>query len=200
MKNLAGMSVLLLGVLIFLMLALAVYVFRAMPYLLALVLLGEILVLAAAILAPVLSGTARKGWFGRALFALIAVALANTYMLSLARRWGVEPQGWYAVVLHWQDGLFRVAGMVVGFLDALLKAVFGLGQGPISAFLDRLHPPEMITGAETLPGAGHLPPISFATVFNILVGVLGSLWTASVVKGVLPRGGGAHGKAAAAHH
>ena len=200
MKSLAGTSVLLLGVLIFLLLALAIYVFRAMPYLLALVLLAEILVLAAAILAPVLSGTARKGWFGRAVFALIAVALANTFMLSLARRWGVEPQGWYGAVLHWQDGIFRVVGAVVGFLDAVLKAVFGLGQGPIASFLDKLRPPTMISGGGGLPGAGSLPAVSFATLFNILVGVLGSLWTASVVKGVLPRGGGSHGKSAAAAH
>jgi hypothetical protein len=199
MKNLAGMSVLVLGVVIFLLLAMAIYVFRAMPYLLALVLLGEILVLAAAILAPLLSGTARKGWFGRAVFALIAVALANTYMLSLAQRWGVQPQGWYAVVLHWQDGVFRFVGMIIGFLDALLKAVFGLGQAPIGGFVDRLRPPSTFSGGEMLPGAGRLPSISTATVFNVLVGVLGSLWTASVVKGVLPRGGG-HGKEAAAHH
>jgi hypothetical protein len=198
MKSLTGMSVLLLGVLIFLVLALAIYVFRAMPYLLAVVLLAEILVLAAAILAPVLSGTAKKGWLGRAVFALIAVALANTYMLSLAKRWGIEPQGWYAVVLHWQDGIWRVLAVVVGFLDALMKAVFGLGQGPISSFLDKLRPPEVISGGEILPGAGRLPTVSFATVFNILVGVLGSLWTASVVKGVLPRGG-SHGKAAPQH-
>lgn len=199
MKSLAGMSVLLLGVLIFLLLALAIYVFKAMPYLLAGVLLAEILVLAAAILAPVLSGTAKKGWFGRAVFALIAVALANTYMLSLARRWGVEPMGWYAMVLHWQDGIFRGIVAVIGFLDAVLKAVFGFGQGPIASFLDKLRPPQMISGGEMLPGAGRLPDMSFATLFNILVGVLGSLWTASVVKGVLPRGGGPQGKSAAAH-
>lgn len=199
MKSLAATSVLLLGVLIFILLALAIYVFRAMPYLLALVLLAELLVLAAAILAPVLSGTAKKGWFGRALFALIAVALANTYMLSLAHRWGVEPQGWYGAVLHWQDGVFRVAGMLIGFFDALLKAVFGLGQAPIGGFLDKLRPPPTFSGGEVLPGAGALPTISTSTVFNVLVGVLGSLWTASVVKGVLPRGGG-HGKEAAAHH
>jgi hypothetical protein len=199
MKSLAATSVLVLGVLIFLLLALAIYVFRAMPYLLALVLLAEILVLAAAILAPLLSGTAKKGWFGRAVFALIAVALANTYMLSLARRWGVEPGGWYAVILHWQDGLFRAVGLVISFLDAVLKAVFGLGQGPIAGFLDKLRPPETLSGGEMLPGAGRLPTVSFATVFNILVGVLGSLWTASVVKGVLPRGGGGREKAAAHH-
>jgi hypothetical protein len=198
MKSLAGTSVLVLGVLIFVLLALAIYVFRAMPYLLALVLLAEILVLAAAILAPLLSGTAKKGWFGRAVFALVAVALANTYMLSLARRWGVEPGGWYAVILHWQDGLFRAVGMVISFIDALLKAVFGLGQGPIASFLDKLRPPQTLSGGEMLPGAGQLPTVSFATVFNILVGVLGSLWTASVVKGVLPRGGGQ--EKAAAHH
>jgi hypothetical protein len=199
MKNLAGTSVALLGVLIFVLLALAIYVFRAMPYLLALVLLAEILVLAAAILAPLLSGTAKKGWFGRAVFALVAVALANTYMVSLAHRWGIEPEGWYGVVLHWQDGIFRVVGMVVGFLDALLKAVFGLAQGPIAAFLDKLRPPESFSGGEMLPGAGRLPTISTSTVLNVLIGVLGSLWTASVVKGVLPRGH-AGGKEAAAHH
>jgi hypothetical protein len=197
MKSLAGMSVVLLGVLIFLLLALAVYAFRSMPYLLTVVLLAEVLVLAAAILAPVLSGT-RKGWLGRAVFALIAVALANTYMLSLARRWGVEPQGWQAGVLHWQDGIFHIVGAVIGFLDALLKAVFGLGQGPIASLLDRLRPPQSINGGELLPGAGPLPTVSLATLFNILVGVLGSLWTASVVKGVLPRGG-SHGGKSAAH-
>ena len=197
MKNLAGTSVALLGVLIFVLLALAIYVFRAMPYPLALVLLAEILVLAAAILAPLLSGTAKKGWFGRAVFALVAVALANTYMVSLAHRWGIEPEGWYGVVLHWQDGIFRVVGMVVGFLDALLKAVFGLAQGPIAAFLDKLRPPESFSGGEMLPGAGRLPTISTSTVLNVLIGVLGSLWTASVVKGVLPSSGG--GKAAAHH-
>jgi hypothetical protein len=200
MKNLSGMSVLLLGILIFLLLAFAIYVFRSMPYLLALVLLAEVLVLAAAILAPLLSGTAKKGWFGRAVFALVAVALANTYMLSLARRWGVEPQGWYGAVLHWQDGIFHVVGAVVGFLDALLKAVFGLGQGPIAGLLDKVRPPQTISGGELLPGGGSLPTVSFATVFNILVGILGSLWTASVVKGVLPSGHGHSGKSAAAHH
>jgi hypothetical protein len=198
MKNLAGMSVVLLGVLIFVLLAFAIYVFRSMPYLLALVLVAEVLVLAAAILAPLLSGTARRGWLGRAVFALIAVALANTYMLSLARRWGVEPQGWYGAVLHWQDGIVHIAGMVVGFLDALLKAVFGLAQGPIASLLDKVRPPQEISGGELLPGAGRLPTVSFGTLFNIVVGVLGSLWTASVVKGVLPRGG-SHGGKSAAH-
>ena len=198
MKNLAGTSVLLLGVLIFLLLALAIYVFRTMPYLLGGVLLAEVVVLAVAILAPLLTGGAKKGWFGRAVFALVAVALANTYMLSLAGRWGVEPDGLYRTVLHWQDGVVGAVMFVINFFDAVLKAVFGLAQGPISGLLDKLRPPTMV-GGEALPGGPRLPDVSFGLLLNILVGVLGSLWTASVVKGVLPRGA-AQGKGAAAHH
>jgi hypothetical protein len=204
MKNLAGMSVLALGVLIFLLLALAVYVFRTWPYVLALVLLGEVVVLAAAILAPLLSGGAKKGWFGRALFSLIAAALANSYMLFLANRWGVQPQGWYHTILHWQDG---AVGLVLGavrfvanFLDAVLRAVFSLHEDPINGFLDKLRPPSTLDAGEPIPGAGRLPGVSLTMVANMLLGIIASLWTASVVKGVLPRGhahDGGHGKSAA---
>ena len=199
MKSVAGTSVFVLGVLIFLLLAMAVYVFRSMPYLLGVVLLGEILVLAAAILAPVLGGS-RKGWFGRAVFALIAVALANLYMLFLAQRWGVEPQGWYRTVLHWQDwtigvvlGVFR---FVTLFLDAVLKAVLNLHEGPIGAFLAKLRPPSALGLAGSIPGAEGVETLPFGMIWNLLLGVLGSLWTASVVKGVLPRTSGK----SAAHH
>ncbi len=198
MKSVAGMSVLLLGVLIFLLLALAVYVFRSLPYILAFVLIGEIVVLVAAIFAPLLAGS-RKGWFARAVFALIAVALANSYMLFLAGRWGVEPTGWERAVLHWQDGVFGLVRFVVNFLDAVMRAVFGFAEGPIGSFLDKLHPPSSLGVDQPLPGIGRVPSVPMATVLNVLIGVLGSLWTASVVKGVLPRGGPSHGKAAAHH-
>lgn len=204
MKSLVGTSVLVLGVLIFLLLALAIYVFRSLPYVLAFVLVAEIVVLAAAILGPLLAGGAKKGWFGRAVFALIAVALANSYMSFLATRWGVEPTGWERAVLHWQDGLIALVWglfrFVVGFLDAVMRAVFGLADGPIGALLDKVRPPSSLGTDQPLPGIGRVPDLPLSTIVNVLVGVLGSLWTASVVKGVLPRGGGSHGKAAAAHH
>ena len=193
-------SVFVLGVLIFLLLALAVYVFHAMPFLLGIVLLAEVLVLAAAILAPVLSRSTR-GWFGRAVFALVAVALANLYMLFLAGRWGVEPQGWYHTVLHWQDWLVNlivgVFHFVVLFLDAVLKAVLSLHEGPIGAFLDKLRLPSTVGLAGSIPGAEGVGALPLSMIGNLLVGVIGSLWTASVVKGVMPR---SQGKAAAGHH
>ena len=200
MKNLAGMSVLALGVLIFLLLALAIYVFHTMPYVLAVVLLAEIVVLGAAILAPVLSGGGAKGWFGRAVFALIAVGLANSYMLFLANRWSIEPQGWYAAVLHWQDGAIRIAvglfGFVAAFLDAVLKAVFSLGQGPISAFIDQLRAPQSLDIGGAFPGGeGRMDSLPLGMVINVLIGVVGSLWTALVLKRLLPSG--AHGSARA---
>ncbi len=205
MKNLARLSAPVLGLLIFLLLALAIYVFRTLPYLLGVVLLAEVVVSAAAVLAPLLSGGARKGWFGRAVFALIGVGLANSYMLFLAHRWSIEPSGLYAAVLHWQDGVVRFAAFVVGFLDAVLKAVFSLGQGPIASFLERLRPPSSIDFAGLLPGGeGRMSPMPLSVVVNILVGVIGSLWTALVLKGVLRGGGaGSHGPSGAhggAHH
>ena len=205
MKNLAKVSAPLLGVLIFLLLALAIYVFRTLPYLLGVVLVAEVVVLAAAILAPLLSGGAKKGWFGRALFALIGVALANSYMLFLAHRWSVEPGGLYATVLHWQDGVVRFAGFVVGFLDAVLKAVFSLSQGPISGFFERLRPPSNLDLGTALPGAeGRFGSMPLGVLVNILIGVIGSLWTALVLKRVLSGSGqGGHGHSAAhsgAHH
>jgi hypothetical protein len=205
MKALAKMSVLGLGVLIFLLLALAVYVFRTMPYLLGAVLIGEIIVLGAAILAPLLNGGAKKGWIGRAAFALVAVALANSYMLFLAARWNIEPQGWCRAVLHWQDGAIRfvlaMIAFVVAFLDAVLKAVFSLGRGPISAFLEQLHAPSRLE-LDGLPGVEGAPTLSLGLLGNMLLGVLGSLWTALVVKQVVSRAhGGAEGHAdAKAHH
>ncbi len=200
MKTLARMSAPLLGVLIFLLLALAIYVFRTLPYVLAAVLIAEVLVLAAAVLAPLLSGGARKGWFGRAAFALIGVGLANSYMLFLAHRWSIEPGGLYAAVLHWQEGVARFAGFVVGFLDAVLKAVFSLSQGPIGGFLERLRPPSSIDFAGAFPGGeGRMAPMPLAVLLNILVGVVGSLWTALVLKRVL-RGGGQGGHGAPAAH
>jgi len=185
-------------VLIFLLLALAIYVFGSLPYILAAVLVAEVVVLVAAIFAPLLGGGARKGWFGRALFALIAVALANSYMLFLAGRWGVEPAGWERAVLHWQDGVIGFGKFIVSFLDAVLRAVLGLTEGPISAFLDKLRPPQNLGFDQPLPGVGRIESLPLSTIVNVLIGVLGSLWTASVVKGVLPRGG-SHGKAAAHH-
>ena len=207
MKNLAGMSVLALGVLIFLLLALAIYVFHTMPYVLAGVLLAEIVVLGAAILAPIVSGGGKKGWFGRAVFALIAVGLANSYMLFLAHRWSVEPQGWYGAVLHWQDGAIRIAlslfGFVAAFLDAVLKAVFSLSQGPIGAFLNQLRPPQSLDIGGAFPGGeGRMESPPLGVVINILIGVVGSLWTALVLKRLLPSGGhgSAKGQKAGAHH
>jgi hypothetical protein len=204
MKSLAGVSVLMFGFLIFLLLALAIYVFRSLPYILALVLIAEIVVLVAAIIGPLLAGGARRGWFGRAVFALIAVALANSYMLFLANRWGVAPSGWERAVLHWQEGVIAIVWglvrFVVSFLDAVLRAVLGLSEGPIGAFFDKLRPPSNLGFDEPLPGVGRIPNLPLATIVNVLIGVLGSLWTASVVKGVLPRSGGSHGKAAGAHH
>lgn len=205
MKSLAGMSVAALGILIFLLLALAVYVFARMPYLLGAVLIGEIIVLGAAILAPLLSEGAKKGWIGRALFALVAVALANSYMLFLAARWNVEPQGWYHTVLHWQDGAMRVAiglvGFLIAFLDAVLKAVFSLGQGPIASSLGRLHAPSRVD-LDGLRGVEGSPTLSLGLIGNVLLGVLGSLWTATVVKRVLRPAHASPGghKSAAAHH
>ena len=199
MKTLTRMSAPLLGVLIFLLLDLAIYVFRTLPYVLAVVLIAEVVVLAAAVLAPLLSGGARKGWFGRAAFALIGVALANSYMLFLAHRWSVEPGGLYGAVLHWQDAVARFAGFVVGFLDAVLKAVFSLSQGPIASVLERLRPPSSIDFAGVLPGGeGRMSPMPLSVVVNVLVGVVGSLWTALVLKRVLRGGGqGGHGPSAA---
>ena len=199
MKTLTRLSAPVLALLIFLLLALAIYVFRTLPYLLGVVLLAEVLVLAAAILAPLLSGGAKQGWFGRALFALIGVGLANSYMLFLAHRWSIEPGGLYATVLHWQDGVVRFAGFVVGFLDAVLKAVFSLSQGPIAGVLERLRPPSSIDFAGAFPGGeGRMAPVSFGVALNILIGVIGSLWTALVLKRVLRGGGqGGHGPSAA---
>jgi hypothetical protein len=196
MKGLAGTSVFLLGVLIFLLLALAVYLFRTMPLILGGVLIAEVLVLAAAIFAPLLASGAKKGWFGRAVFALVAVALANLYMLFLGQRWNVEPQGLYHSVLHWQDSIVRVVGFVIGFLDDTLKAVLNLREGPISSLLHKLRPPNSLDLSASLPGSD-LPTLRLGMVINLLIGVIGSLWTASVVKGVLPSSGG--GKAAAHH-
>ena len=200
MKTLTKLSAPLLGLLIFLLLALAIYVFRSLPYLLGAVLLAEVVVLAAAILAPLLAGGARKGWFGRALFALLGVGLANSYMLFLAHRWSVEPGGLYATVLHWQDGLLRIGGFVLGFLDDVLKAVFSLSQGPIAGLLQRLSPPSSIDFGGAFPGGdGRMAPLPLTTIVNLLVGVVGSLWTALVLKRVLRGGGhashGAHGGA-----
>lgn len=193
MKNLARLSAPVMGLLIFLLLALAIYVFRTLPYLLGAVLLAEVVVLAAAVLAPLLSGGARKGWFGRALFALIGVALANSYMLFLAHRWSIEPGGLYATVLHWQEGVVRFAAFVVGFLDAVLKAVFSLSQGPISGLLDRLRPPSDIDLGGAFPGgAGRMAPMPLTVIVNLLVGIVGSLWTALVLKRVLKGGRGGH--------
>jgi hypothetical protein len=199
MKALTALSAPLMALLIFVLLALAIYVFRTLPYLLAAVLIAEVVVLAAAILAPLLSGGARKGWFGRALFALLGVGLANTYMLFLAHRWSVEPGGLYATVLHWQDGLVRGAGLVIGFVDALLKAVFSLNQGPIASLLDHLRPPSDVDLGSAFPGGGgRMAPMPLATIVNVLVGVIGSLWTALVLKRVL-RGGGHGGHAEPGH-
>ena len=206
MKSLAGMSVALLGVLIFLVLAFAVYVFRTMPYVLGAVLIGEIIVLGAAILAPLLSEGAKKGWLGRAIFALVAVALANSYMLFLAARWSVEPEGWFRAVLHWQDGIMRfviaIVAFIAAFLDAVLKAVFSLGQGPISSALEQLHAPSRLD-LDGLPGVTGAPTVSLGLIGNVLLGVLGSFWTATVVKRVIKPAHGAAGggeKAAHGHH
>ena len=194
MKTFAGMPVLALGLTIFVLMALAIYVFSITPYVLAGVLLAEIVVLAAAILAPVLSGGAKKGWFGRAVFALVSVALANSYMLFLARHWSIDPQGWYGAVLHWQDGAVRIAGYVVGFLDALLKAIFSLSQGPIAALFARLQPPASIDVGSAFPGgAGRMQSLPLGVALNLVIGVVGSLWTALVLKRVLPRGHDSHG-------
>jgi hypothetical protein len=199
MKNLAKLSAPAMGLLIFVLLALAIYVFRTLPYLLAAVLLAEVVVLAAAILAPLLSGGARKGWFGRAVFALLGVGLANTYMLFLAHRWSVEPGGLYATVLHWQDGVLRFFGYAIGFVDALLKAVLGADQGPIASLLHQLSPPSSLDLGGAFPGGeGRMAAMPLATIINVFVGVVGSLWTALVLKGVL-RGGGHGGHASQGH-
>lgn len=198
MKNLSAMPVLALGVVIFLLLALAIYIFRTIPYVLAGVLLAEIVVLGAAILAPLFSGGGKKGWFGRAVFTLIAVGLANSYMLFLSHRWSVEPEGWYGAVLHWQDGLVRIVfglgGFVIGFLDAVLKAVFSLSQGPIGGFFAQLRPPQSVDFGGAFPGGeGRMQLMPLSVAINILIGVIGSLWTALVLKRLMPSGGASHG-------
>ena len=201
-------SVLVIGIAIFLVLAFAVYVFRSFPYLLGLILIAEWLVLAGVVLGPLLVNRMTRGWFGGVVIGVLAVALANLYMLFLAQRWGVEPFGWYRAGLHWQDGVVGVVlglfGFVVSFLDALLKALFNLSRGPIGSFLSQLHWPSRLdfdlppSGIQGVPDV-RVEDLRIGLLGNLLLGAVASLMTASVVKGLLPRSKAVKG-GAAAHH
>ncbi len=189
-------SVLVIGAAIFLILAFSIYIFRSFPYLLGLVLILEWIVLIGGVLGPLLVNRMTRSWFGGVVIGLLAVALANLFMLLLARRWNVEPTGWYAAGLHWQDSLVKlvlgVAGFVVGFLDALIKALFNLSQGPIQRFLDHLRWPTRLdldvppTGIQGLPDF-QIESIKIGFWANLILGAVASLMAASVVKGLLPR-------------
>ncbi len=200
-------SVLVIGIAIFLLLAFAIYIFRSFPYLLGLVLIAEWLVLAGVVLGPLLVNRMTGGWLGGVAIGVLAVALANLYMLLLARRWGVEPTGWYRVGLHWQDGVVSLAlalfGFVVAFLDALLKVLFNLNRDPIAGFLAELRWPSSLD--IELPRSGfawapdlRVQDLRLELLGNLALGAVASLMTASVVKGLLrrPRAG----ERAAARH
>ena len=195
-------SVLVIGIAIFLMLAFAIYVFRSFPYLLGLILVAEWVVLAGVVLGPLLVNRMTRGWFGGVVIGVVAVALANLYMLVLARRWGVEPTGWYRAGLHWQDGVVGLAlglfGFVVSFLDALLKAMLNLSRGPIGGFLSQLHWPSRLDVVLPPSGIQGLDDLRMGLFGNLLLGAVASLMTASVVKGLLPRARPNGG--ATAHH
>ena len=176
-------SVVLLGPVIFIAMAFAIYVFHSFPYLLALLLIAEWIAVAMTMFSPAFDGK-RSGWLSKVLLVLIALAFANLYMLFLARRWGVEPAGWYGFTLHWQDSAigFVVAmfKFVVGFFDDLIGAVFNTGNSPIQSSISKLGAGaglDMFTG-----------PVGRMTVLPYLViGGIGSLLTATVLKGLLAK-------------
>ncbi len=180
-------SVLVIGIAIFLLLPFAIYVFRSFPYLLGLILLAEWLVLAGVVLGPLLVSRMTRGWFAGVVIGVLAVALANLYMLVLAQRWGVEPTGWYRAGLHWQDGVLGLFGFVVSFLDALLKALLNLSRGPIGSFLSQLRWPSRLDVVLPPSGIQGLDNLRMGLFGNLLLGAVASLMTASVVKSLLPR-------------
>ncbi len=199
-----SVSVVVLGAVIFVLLAFAIYIFNSFPYLLALVLLAEWLALALAVLGPLVAPAIRKGWLGRVVAVLLTIGLANIYMLFLASRWGVEPEGWFRSTLTFEaavlNGALRLAAYVVAFLDALLKTVLGLHRGPIGSFFSEV--------VAALDGGLHGPlevqadfeGLRLGLLVNLFVGILASIFSAQVLKGLLPAGrGGAHGGGESGH-
>lgn len=187
-------SVILLGPLLFILMAFAIYIFHSFPYLLALVLLAEWIAVAMTVFGPAFDGK-RSGWLSRVLLVLIGLGFANLYMLFLGRQWGVDPAGWYRFTLHWQDGAIgfvtAFAKFVVSFFDDLIKAVFNTGNAPIQSSISKLGSG---AGLGELTGSiGRLPVLPY-----LLVGAIGSLMSASVLKGLLAKskggsgGGGGH--------
>jgi hypothetical protein len=163
MKAFGKDSVVLWTAAVFLLLALAIYVFRSFPHLLTAVVLGELVLLAYGALGPLVRDGLGARPLGRAALVLAAMALANGFMLLLAQRWGAQPHGWVRAVLHWQDGPLRLIASAIGFLDALLRAVLHLGRTPFSGGLPR-------------PPAGLFP--------NLALGLLASVATALALRGL----------------
>jgi hypothetical protein len=189
-----GMSVVVLGALLFIVMAFAVYVFRSFPYLLGAVLLAEWIILAVAVAGPLISSDMKKGWIGFLVSVLFALALANIYMLFLARAWGVDLFGWYRWTLMLQN---TVVGLVVHafqyvirFLDAVLMALFGLKQAPIEDFVlglwrrvaEALRAPLSIQAGDDL---------KLGLLINLVIGAAACLVSASVIRKIVPRSHGA---------
>jgi hypothetical protein len=184
----SGLSVVVLAGLLFVALGFSVYVFGAFPFLLGIVLIAEWVILGLAILTPMVSEPARKGWLRSLLAVLVALALANMYMLFLARTWGIEIYGWYWTTLHLQvavlGGVAHAAGYVIGFLDAMLKALLGLREGPIEGALGA----GWRVGADLVgsllggDGAPRLPML-----LNLAVGLLASVMSAQIIKRLVAR-------------
>ncbi len=179
-------SVVLLGALIFIVLAFAIYIFHSFPYLLALVLVAEWLVAALTVFSPAFTQGKSSGWLSKVLMVAIALAFANLYMLFLARRWGVEPSGMYHFTLHWQDAaigfVLAFFKFLVNFVDDLFKAVFNTGAAPIASSVAKLG-----VGAG-LDALGRLTVLPY-----LLIGTIGSLLSASAVKGLMAKSKGSSG-------